>query len=363
MHAAQAFLAGWISILGPGDPAGAPVDTTGADLLEWAEAPALPLPRDHHGIFAVQSASGPYLYVAGGTDYRGMFDDVSRAGIRADGSLAAWERAGSLPSPRAGVSLVVLDGVAVLTGGQVTTGEGMQGLRRIPEVHTAAVDEQGRLGPWQPAAPLPAPRFHHPMVTHDGWIYVVGGQGEVEAEAGVFGARLDESGGISEWVELTPLPRPRSHHAALVLEGHIYLFGGLDGRPGGYQAAFTDVIRAPINDDGTLGQWQLVSMLPHSYATHSAVLHDGHVWILGGVEDLQRFSDVVLKGRIHATGALGPWETVEPGLPLARGHVHVTPLVAGRVYTAGGRITAASGGPAVTGAVHIGTLGPTAGDR
>ena len=84
--------------------------------------------------------------------------------------------------------------------------------------------------------------------------------------------------------------------------------------------------------------------------------HDGAVWLLGGVEDMQRFVDDVWRAPIDAEGGLGEWTAIEPGLPAARGHVHVTPVVRGRIYSLGGRITTADGRPGVTGDVRIGSF-------
>ncbi|HEX6588750.1 MAG TPA: kelch repeat-containing protein [Longimicrobiales bacterium] len=322
--------------------------------VAWSAGPSLAIPRDHHAVFAVHAPERDFLYVAGGTNYRDMFADVSRAEIRDDGTLGEWESAMPLPTPRAGLSVVVSGGVVVAAGGQIQTAD--RRLPRIAEVYVARLDENGRIGEWRAAAPLPAPRFHHPMLAHAGRVYVVGGQGERDAEAGVFVARVDDDGGIREWLETTPLPRARSHHAALVHGGHVYVFGGLDGAPGRPQAGFFDVIRAPILDDGMLGDWQTVALMPHSLATHSAFVHDATVWMLGGVEDMQRFVADVWSAPLEDDGGIGDWEAVTPALPVARGHVHVTPVVRNRVYSVGGRITTADGRPGVTGDVHIGVL-------
>mgnify|MGYP000297792594 CR=1 FL=1 len=326
------------------------------DSIRWQDAPALGQPRDHHAVFEVRAGDRTWIHVAGGTDYRGMFDDVSRAAVADDGSLGPWESVRPLPTPRAGASALATADVVVLAGGQVTTGEGLRGLRRIDEVYTARVLPGGELGPWRPGPTLPRPRFHHPLVRHGEWLYVVGGQGEREAEAGVFAARLGPDGSLSDWIEATPLPRPRSHHAALVIGQHLYVFGGLDGRAGGHEAGFVDVLRAEIGSDGTLGEWRRASTIPHAYATQSVVLHGGHVWMFGGVEDLQRFSADVWRAALNADGSIGPWTEVPTPLPHARGHVHVTPLVDGRVYSAGGRVVGTGTGPEVTGAVHVGEL-------
>lgn len=344
--------------------AGAPLhaqsaDSAAAPPVRWSEGPALAAPRDHHAVFVVPGRGGSWLYAAGGTDYRQFFDGVVRAPIRPNGALGPWEEAGRLPAPLGGSSIAVAGGFAVLTGGQVATDGNMRALRRVPDVAVAPIGADGRLGAWRAGPALPVARFHHPTVQHGGWVYVVGGQGERVSEAGVFGARLAADGTLSPWTALTPLPRPRSHHAALVHDGHLYVVGGLDGDPAGHLAVYTDVLRAPIAPDGTLGEWRIVSRMPHSYATHSAFVHGGAMWVLGGVEDNQRFVNHVWRAPFGANGAVGRWEEVSPALPLARGHVHETPVVDGRVYSVGGRVVpAAQGGAIVTGAAVVGELRP-----
>ena len=332
----------------------APIAAGAQAPVAWSSGPELAIPRDHHAVFTVDAPDRSFLYVAGGTNYRDMFADVSRAEIRADGTLGPWEAATPLPTPRAGLSVVGWGGVVVATGGQIQTAE--RRLPRIDEVWVAQLDEQGRIGEWRAAAPLPAPRFHHPTVAHERRVYVVGGQGAREAEAGVFVARIEDDGSIRAWTETTPLPRARSHHAALVHDAHVYVFGGLDGAPGQPQAGFFDVIRAPIGADGMLGAWETVGMMPHSLATHSATVHDGAVRLLGGVADMQRILASVWRAPVDAEGGIGEWTAIEPALPAARGHVHVTPVVRDRIYSVGGRITTADGRPGVTGDVRIGTL-------
>ena len=334
-------------------PAPAPAVT-----IEWQTAPSLKLPRDHHSTFLIQRPGADFLYIAGGTNYKDLYDSVERARINADGSVSAWEEVGKLPSPRGGTSVAVVGDFAVLTGGQISAGGGMKGLTRINEVLIARIQKDGSLGAWTASTPMPRARFHHPALSHNGWVYVVGGQGEKEAEAGVFAAKVTSDGKIEAWQEAKPLPRPRSHHAAFVHDNHIYVTGGLDGPVGGHQAVFLDVIRAKINEDGSLGDWQIVSRIPHSYATHASHWYGNHLWMIGGVEDNARFVDTILRAELRADNRVGGWTKLEPGLPLARGHVHNTPIVNGRMYSAGGRVTPTSpqNPYEVTGAVHIGVF-------
>lgn len=294
--------------------------------IAWSAGPALEQGRDHHAVFA----GGNRLYVAGGTNYRDFYADVWSAPVRPDGSVGAWERMPDLPAVRAGSAGVVVDGLAVFIAGQI------KDLSKVADVYTAHVKLDGTLEAWTPAPPLPAGRFHHAATVHGNAIYVTGGQGPTNtSEAEVYVARV-ENGRLSEWREVGRMPRPRSHHASLVHDGHLYVVAGLDGNPAGGPALYTDVRRAAIRDDGTLGEWQLASLMPYAYGTHSAFVHGGAMYVMGGVEDNFRFSDRVWRAPFRPDGRLGAWEELNPGLPATRGHVHVTPVIGDRVYSVGG---------------------------
>lgn len=297
--------------------------------LSWTEGPPLARGRDHHAVWA--APAGDRLYVAGGTDYRGVFDDVWSARVRPDGTVEAWTAEPALPAPRAGGAAVMVGGTAVFLSGQQP-----EGLRKMPEVWTATARPDGTLEAWRPAAPLPSPRFHHAAVVHGRDVYVVGGQGPTNtSEATVYVGRV-EDGTVASWRVAGELPRPRSHHAAVVIDGWLYVIGGMDGNPAQGPALYTDVRRAPLREDGTLGEWQLVSLMPDSYATHSAFVHGGWLYVMGGVVNNHRFVDTVLRAPLRPDGRPGPWQPVTPGLPAIRAHVHVTPVVGGRVYSVGG---------------------------
>jgi N-acetylneuraminic acid mutarotase len=141
--------------------------------------------------------------------------------------------------------------------------------------------------------------------------------------------------------------------------GAVYVVGGLGGNPARQPVQHKSVLRAVIARDGTLGEWQNIGELPHSYATHSAFVHGDALWVVGGVEDNATFSQRVWRAPLSRAGAIGSWSEVQP-LPFGRGHVHVTPVIGGRVYSVGGRIAAQQGQSPVTDAVVVGSLTRTA---
>jgi hypothetical protein len=317
-----------------------------ADSLTWRKGPALETGRDHHATFVTARGGSARLWVAGGNDYRRVMEDVWSAKLGRDGSIGDWERARSLPAARAGHAVAVDERVVIIAGGQDST------LRKTTELWTARIESGGRLGAWSPSTPLPAPRFHHAMLVHDGWLYLVGGMEARESVAGVHRARVARDGSIGRWEALPDLPRPRSHHAMLAHGGALYLIGGLDGNPAGANTPLDDVLRAEIRRDGTLGEWREVSRLPHAYATHAGAVFGDALWLFGGVEDNARFVNVVLRAPVARDGSVDEWVTVEPGLPEARSHVHQVPVFGGRAYSVGG-----SNRRVVTGDTYFAPLG------
>ena len=308
--------------------------------LDWRAAATMPAPRDHHVTFVTDG----WIFVAGGNTYASLRSDVWRARLLDDGSMGDWEPAAPLPGPRAGHSVAVTERTVVLTGGQLTD------RTNTPTTLVATIGPAGRLGPWSPGPPLPAGRFHHSSVTHKGWVYVTGGLEPRTSVASVHGAKLDANGVPTAWVDLTPLPTPRSHHATVVHEGALYVVAGLNGNPAGEHQQLRDILRAPILADGSLGPWAEAGRLDSAYATHAAFVRDGLLYVVGGVESNARFVGTVQRAPIHPDGSLGVFEPAA-ALPVGRGHVHQTPLWKDWVYSVGG-----SASRRLVTAVHIGTF-------
>jgi N-acetylneuraminic acid mutarotase len=302
---------------------------TSSPALTWR--PTTPLPRgvDHHATFATRGSLGDLLWVAGGNDYKTTHANVVRGRIDAAGSIGEWRESTPLPAARAGLAVAQSDRYVIVSGGKDPT------QRTMTDVFVAAIAADGTLGAWRSTTPLPAPRFHHTMFVHGADLYVIGGlEGSVSVDA-VLRARVADDGSIARWETLPSLPQPRSHHGLVVDRGWIYLTGGLDGNPAGRNTPLPSVIRARLTDDG-IGAWETQTDLPHAYATHASVAFGGQLHVIGGVEDNTRFVDAILRAPIGAGGRLGAWQKLDPGLPAARSHVHQTPVVNGRLYSAGG---------------------------
>jgi hypothetical protein len=314
--------------------------------LQWTSTTSLPQGVDHHATFVTTGTNGAILHVLGGNNYTQQFGNHWYAPIAQGGAVGEWREAAAFSKPILGHTVLVVGRAAVAIAGQNA------GRRNTGEVWTARVGADGMLGEWMAGPALPASRFHHAAVAFGNAIYVLGGLETTSSTRTVFRSRVATSGTLGAWEALDSMPRSRSHEAAFVANGRLYLVGGLDGNPAGQNAPLWDVISAPILPNGDLGPWQVAGALDSAYATHGAFVHGGYVYVAGGVENNARFVGTVQRARLLADGTLGAFEP-SAALPQARGHVHHLPVVNGRVYSVGG-----SRSRQVTTDVFVGRLTP-----
>lgn len=301
-----------------------------AEIADWLEGPMLPRGVDHHATLVTTGTAGAFLHAVGGNDYSRVYATTHSARIGEDGVPGEWSAGPNLPSARAGTGVANTGRYVVLTGGRAF------GQPDFTEVLVAPVLESGRLGAWRVGPALPSHRFHGSAEHHQGRIYAVGGLYTGTATSTVLVADLSAEGELSPWRPVRSMPGPRSHHASLVRDGHLYVIAGLSGDPTTANVGpLTDILRAEILPDGELGEWVEVGRLPRAFGTHAAVVVGDEAWILGGVVDNATFTDTILRGQLHADGRAGPF-TELTRLPRARSHVHQTPVHGRYLYSVGG---------------------------
>jgi len=299
--------------------------------LSWAVGTELPSPRDHHGTFVLESATGAHLYVAGGNNYKKQFADVWRAPIGQDGSVGSWVEDTAMPSPRSGQGVALIDDRVIFTGGKV-------GGKELTQVLVGHAGDDGAIVEWATGPALPSKRFHGSADAFDGVIYATGGLLNSVSQDTVFASTWSD-GQLSAWEDARALPQPRSHHSSFAAFGALYVIGGLDGNPAGAHETLSTVIRAEIGDEGSLGEWQSLADFPDGISTHGNVLNGACVYVVGGLigkGGLPQWSQSVYRAELDAEGALGDWQLMDGQLPSRRSHVHQAPLWDGRIYSVGG---------------------------
>jgi hypothetical protein len=273
-----------------------------SELAAWDHLPSLP--REMHSV-EIQIAHD-HLFVIGGNASNDFAQrQVYSTPLRDDGVIGQWQELEPLPqSLLAHASVVVGDDLFVL-GGFNRTGTQQT-------VFRARIQPDGTLSPWATLTPLPQPLANMAAVTANGAIYVLGG--EVPSSSGtvsdtVYRAQVNADGSIDAWeTSPAPLPMPTRNQAAAVACNHLYMIAGVD------ESRERDgVFVSPIQDDGTLGTWELTHPLPNTLSGHEARAVNGGILVLGGwtsnTPDIDSQAAVYLLP-IDETCAPGPWQTL-----------------------------------------------------
>lgn len=291
--------------------------------------------RDHHTTAVIETAAGPYLYVFGGTDaWTTLHNDVQRAKIHDDGTLDPFEGAGTLPAPRAGHCLAKIGDRYLLAGG-IVPGVATMGVSATTIL--VSIGKDGKVSDAVPGPLLPKPVMHLTCDVQGDYVYALGGRGSDSKSTTMSArARIGADGSLGAFEAQTALKPDRSHHASFIRDKRIYVVGGLTGDPAGDYIDRSDVIMAPIGDDGALGAWSAAGKLPLALGVSSAQLYEDAVYLVGGLEG-GIFSDKIRRGTFNEDGTLSAFATMPGTLPAARGHVHETPMWKTFFFSVGGQ--------------------------
>lgn len=274
-----------------------------ADRADWREAASLPTARGEMKGAVVDGR----LHVPGGLE--GIGDSVARVDVY-DPGTDDWEPAAPMPEPLNHHASAVLDGTLFVVGGN----------RRIddpPEAHVFAYDPAADA--WAVRDPLPEGRWGHELVAHDGRLYLVGGASTGSDDTLVF----DGAG----WSRSAPMPTPREHLAAGVLDDRILAVGGRrdDGNDPTVEAY----------DPGT-DEWTRVDAEPAARSGAAGAVVDGTFHLAGG-ENPEAIGGWTTDRHQTFAGGAAPdadWQEAPP-LPLS---LHGPTAVAheGAFYVVGG---------------------------
>lgn len=304
--------------------------------LIWAES-AFASARDHHATFVVETSGGAFLYVAGGASnahLSGARGDVVFARIENDGSLGDWMEGPSLPGNLVAPGVAVSHNKVFLTGGLST----ISSTELVIAVNTRVADihDDGTLSSWYEGPELVHPSFHHQTLAVGEYLYTFGTYDRTTSGAQTQRARFTEDGSLGPWEDARPLPVPRSHYAIAFHDGVVYLVGGVRwlSRVTADPDANRDVIRASIQEDGSIGEWTTAGTLALPTDTGAAVVHGNELYVIAGNQQ-GNVLDQVIRAPILPTGDLGEWES-STSLGAARHHMHQSPLYRHHVYAVSG---------------------------
>lgn len=174
--------------------------------------------------------------------------------------------------------------------------------------------------PWRRVASLPTARSEMPATVLDGLIYVPGGLGAFGRTLSVFEAYSPSE---DSWRSLPSLPIGLHHSGAAAASDAIFVFGGYTGIEFKVDNARGWSYR-PAD-----GAWEEVAQMPAPRAAHALVELDGLIYAIGGVGPRADELWAYHPGR-------DSWQTDLPPLPTPREHLAAVALD-GSLFVVGGR--------------------------
>ncbi|MEM9219405.1 MAG: 4-oxalocrotonate tautomerase [Cyanobacteria bacterium P01_F01_bin.150] len=236
-----------------------------------------------------------------------------------------WQEIGQLPTPLESHQMLVLGGFVYVIGGWNET----KGIHR--DVFFAPLTSEGRLGDWQPAAaPLPLKLQHHTVTIYDDAFYVMGGDNGFwdgsKVTNRILRAVPNDQGDITEWQDVGELPEPLTIHAVTSLENQIYILGGSNTFRPDNTTVIDKVFTATIGDDGTVGEFQPLTLFPKPIGWVTATIVDNRIFAIAGT---QQFRPSKLLGQVWVADILPDktLSTFEPVNTIIARQRHATVLV------------------------------------
>lgn len=123
--------------------------------------------------------------------------------------------------------------------------------------------------------------------------------------AGLSEARAQRAVQFSDWRATTGFQGARTSHAAVLINNHLYILGGLAFRA---SLVFYDDIQSAVlgNDGAIVGSWQQVGSIPTARSGLGAVFDDGILYIVGGYSEAGTLDDTYY-AKLKSDGTISSW--------------------------------------------------------
>ncbi len=220
------------------------------------------------------------------------------------GTTEVWTQTSSLPEPLETQAAAVNNGFLYVIGG-------LSDGTPTNSVLYATINSDGTLGPFQETTPLPYTLYRYLCgVVNNGFIYAIGGVANGYTTSSVVYAPIESDGTVGDWMYTTSLVEPLQLHGTVANKGYLYVMGGSTApiaEPGDETVA---VSYAKFNPDGTLGPFTSTTELPVADYKTCPVADHGFIYLLGG-ETPKSVSSVWYSSPTQ-DGSLGAWNAATP---------------------------------------------------
>ncbi|MBX7117283.1 MAG: hypothetical protein K1X64_23395 [Myxococcaceae bacterium] len=300
--------------------------------LAWRTSASPSRRRNHHFTFMAETGQGPYLFALGGVTGGTSTSTADSAPLAGDGSVGSWKKIGNLPIKVGGMTGGVISKLVMIAGGTQPTGS------VTDQAYAAFILDDGTLSAWSNAGSTLHPRMHPGGFVRGNQLYVLGGFDDPTVWDDVVRATVNDDGTVSPWENAGKLPGPRSHMSVSYIDGYVFITGGLEKSAFINPPVLNEVKRGKLDAEGKVGEWVDMPSLPVKLATHASFFYGGYLYVVGGIEpDTRTHEKRVWRAALGADHSLGAWEAAAD-LPVGRGHVHQLPIYKNHVYSVSGAI-------------------------
>lgn len=192
------------------------LEATG-DVTSWVTAPSLPTAEGWVNAFV----AGQYLHVIGGSGA------VYKSPLNGAGVLGPWSASDGGNIPQANMSqaeIAITKNRVYLMGGTSAGGT------PLSSIYTAPINADGTLGYWSSAGiVLPQAMWGFQAAVVHKQLYILGGRASGNHFDTVFSAAILEDGTLGPWIPNQNLPVTCSEHSVAIVNDGIYLLGGNHG--------------------------------------------------------------------------------------------------------------------------------------
>lgn len=275
---------------------------------------------------------GNFIYLLGGQNSSGYLNSVERAEILPDGTISAFSDAGvpELAKMRAGLDTIVI--------GNYIYAMGAYGSSNDRSVERAEISSDGSIGAFSvvPGVTLKTSSTAHSIVRIGNYLYVLGGYiYSGQNKNGVDRAVINPDNTISDFTAVAgvTLPEARTYSATNIIGNYLYVIGGSSTGSN----ALSTVARATIDQTtGNISTFSNVATLSQPRLGPTSFVKDGFLYVVGGRPSLSTVTTSIERAPINADGTIGEF-SVFPGasLQVGRGH-HTSVLLGNFLYVTGG---------------------------
>lgn len=119
------------------------------------------------------------------------------------------------------------------------------------------------------------------------------------------------NGTVGEWQVLSPMPHGRANHCAAFVDGYVLAIGGNHKPSGASEFVTSDAVHAArVNEDGSLGAWSLAGTLPSAVSGCTATADGKRLLVMGGLWDVAANGEKVWAAALSESGELGTFAPI-----------------------------------------------------